>query len=61
MGASSIVWYHEWTKYRDPETKQRILVYNEDDCVAMRVLCEGLATLPVRADQGSLRQESSPR
>lgn len=47
-GASSIVWYHEWTKYREPETKKRILDYNEDDCRAMQILCEGLAALPVR-------------
>jgi predicted RecB family nuclease len=49
-GAASVAWYHEWLAYRDPETKQRILMYNEDDCIAMKVVCEGLLRLPVMED-----------
>ena len=46
-GASSIQWYHQWTEERDPALKTRILEYNEDDCVAMRVLLDGVRDLEV--------------
>jgi predicted RecB family nuclease len=39
-GASSIQWFDEWVRTRDPAIKQRILDYNEDDCVAMRVVLD---------------------
>jgi len=47
-GAASIEWYHRWTESRDQTIRQRILEYNEDDCIAMRVLLDGLKALPVR-------------
>ncbi|MBW2631546.1 MAG: TM0106 family RecB-like putative nuclease [Deltaproteobacteria bacterium] len=49
-GAASIEWYHRWTESGDPEIRQRILDYNEDDCIAMRVLLEGIQKLPVKKD-----------
>ena len=39
-GAASIQWYHEWVQSGSAEVRQRILEYNEDDCVAMRVLSD---------------------
>jgi predicted RecB family nuclease len=39
-GASSIQWFDEWVTTRDPAIKQRILDYNEDDCLAMRVVLD---------------------
>lgn len=39
-GAASIKWYHDWCETLDERTKQRILEYNEDDCVAMRWLSD---------------------
>jgi predicted RecB family nuclease len=39
-GASSIQWFDEWVNTRDPAIKRRILDYNEDDCVAMRVVLD---------------------
>ena len=44
-GAASIQWYHSWVESGDPEVRQRILDYNEDDCIAMRVLLDGVAEL----------------
>ncbi len=49
-GAESIEWYHRWLEQGRPEIKERILKYNEDDCIAMRVLLEGILTLPVKND-----------
>ncbi len=41
-GAASIQWYNEWSKDREPAKMQRILDYNEDDCIAMIVLKDEL-------------------
>jgi len=44
-GAESIEWYHRWIETADPEIRQRILAYNQDDCIATRVLLDGIRTL----------------
>ena len=44
-GVASVEWYHRWVESGDEEMKQRILDYNEDDCVAMRVLKDILQKL----------------
>lgn len=44
-GAASIQWFDEWVRLRDPAMKQRILDYNEDDCVATRVVLDGILDL----------------
>ena len=49
-GAASIEWYHRWTESGDPEIRQRILDYNEDDCVATRVLLDGIRKLSVKIE-----------
>ena len=44
-GAASIEWFHRWVMSRDPDIRQRILDYNEDDCRATRVLLDGIRGL----------------
>ena len=44
-GAASIEWYHRWVDTSDDAVRSRILMYNEDDCVATRVLLDGLRAL----------------
>ena len=44
-GAASIEWYHRWVEKRDPEIRERILEYNEDDCRATRFLYDGMRSL----------------
>jgi predicted RecB family nuclease len=44
-GAASIEWFHRWIESGNPGIRQRILDYNEDDCVATRVLLEGIRKL----------------
>lgn len=44
-GAASVEWFDRWTRDRNPEIKQRILEYNEDDCRATRVLLDGIRAL----------------
>jgi len=47
-GASSIEWYHQWVETRNNAIRQRILDYNEDDCIATRVLLDSIHTLEVK-------------
>jgi predicted RecB family nuclease len=44
-GASSIEWYHRWVENKDDSVRKRILEYNEDDCIATRVLLDGIRSL----------------
>lgn len=44
-GAASIEWYHRFLETDDPDIKQRILDYNEDDCRATAVLLDGIRRL----------------
>ncbi len=47
-GAESIEWYHRWVETEDPDIRQRILDYNEDDCIATRILLDGIRSLELR-------------
>jgi predicted RecB family nuclease len=44
-GAASIEWFDRWCKEKEPEMRQRILDYNEDDCRATRILLDGIRAL----------------
>jgi len=44
-GAASIEWFDRWINEQNPEMRQRILGYNEDDCRATRVLLDGIRSL----------------
>ncbi len=44
-GAASIEWFDQWVRTKDQTIKDRILIYNEDDCIATRVLLDGLKRL----------------
>lgn len=44
-GAASIEWFDRWVKTGDPSIRRRILEYNEDDCIATRVLLDGIRSL----------------
>jgi len=47
-GAESIEWYHRWVNEGKDSVRQRILDYNEDDCLATRALLDGIRDLTVR-------------
>lgn len=46
-GAASIEWFDTWVRNGDATVKQRILAYNEDDCIATRVVLDGIRSLAV--------------
>jgi predicted RecB family nuclease len=47
-GAASIEWYNRWIETGDFAIKQRILDYNEDDCLATGVVVDAIRALPVK-------------
>ena len=49
-GAASIEWFDRWIETGDLSIKQRILDYNEDDCIATRVLLDGIRNLQLKQD-----------
>lgn len=44
-GASSIEWYHRWVESKDVAIQKRIMEYNEDDCIATRILLDWIRRL----------------
>lgn len=44
-GAASIEWFDRWVRTGDTAVRKRILDYNEDDCVATRVLLDAVKAL----------------
>jgi len=54
-GPASIEWYHRWVDTGDMNIQQRILDYNEDDCVAIRVLLDAVGDLPPKMIYGIIR------
>ena len=49
-GAASIEWFDRWIRTGEQSIKQRILDYNEDDCVATRVVLDGIRDLKFKND-----------
>jgi predicted RecB family nuclease len=47
-GAASIEWYHRWVETGDKSVRERILEYNEDDCIATMVLLDGIMELAIK-------------
>ncbi len=44
-GTASVEWYHRWVETGEPDVRRRILEYNEDDCLAMRLLADHIRGL----------------
>lgn len=44
-GAASIEWFDQWVTTGDTGVRERILQYNEDDCVATGVLADGIRAM----------------
>jgi predicted RecB family nuclease len=44
-GTAAVEWFDRWCRDRNPEIRQRILDYNEDDCRATRVLLDRIRAL----------------
>lgn len=45
LSTASIEWFEKWINSQIQEDRQRILDYNEDECIAMRVVLDGVRNL----------------
>ena len=52
-GAASIEWFERYID-GEPDARERILAYNEDDCRATRVLLDGILALDARTETKTL-------
>jgi len=44
-GLAALSWRRQWEVSREPELKQRLLIYNQEDCAAAQTVAEALAAL----------------
>lgn len=59
-GLHTLVWRAQWEQTHDPALKERLILYNQQDCVALQKVREFLAALPAdgeprEAQEGGLR------
>ncbi len=59
-GLHTLVWRAQWEQTHDPALKDRLILYNKQDCVALQKVWEFLAALPAdgeprEAQEGGLR------
>jgi predicted RecB family nuclease len=50
-GLQSLVWRRRWEQTRDDSFKQRLLVYNAEDCAALRLVTEHLGMIAINFDR----------
>ena len=58
-GAASITWFNNWVDTKENTILKRILDYNEDDCMATKVVLEGVKRLPFRSDRQQGKTETA--
>jgi predicted RecB family nuclease len=59
-GLHTLVWRAQWEQMHDPALKERLILYNQQDCVALQKVREFLVALPAdgeprEAQEGGLR------
>jgi predicted RecB family nuclease len=50
-GLQSLVWRRRWEQGRNDSLKQRLVAYNAEDCVALRLVVEHLGTIAANFDR----------
>src|SRR5208337_2695638 len=56
-GLTSVLWRKQWEKVHDERRKQKIIEYNNDDCLALRVVDDCLRRI---SGNDSAAQETYP-
>ena len=49
-GLQSLVWRHHWDKTRDNSFRETLITYNQEDCLALRLLKDRLSRIQESAD-----------
>ncbi|MGA2402910.1 MAG: TM0106 family RecB-like putative nuclease [Syntrophobacteraceae bacterium] len=53
-GINSIAWRREWEATGSLELKDRLIVYNRDDCAALKLVCDIMRRISVQVQQNDL-------
>jgi hypothetical protein len=59
-GLQSVVWRRRWEQGRDDSYKQRLVVYNAEDCAALRLVTEHLEMIAANFDRDGGAEPGSP-
>jgi hypothetical protein len=59
-GITSLVWRGSWERTRDPAVKDRLLTYNEEDCLALKSVCDFVARLGAATPAADEQAEGGP-
>ncbi|MBV7335134.1 IS66 family transposase [Chloroflexi bacterium TSY] len=49
-GLQSLVWWHQWERIRNIESKDLLLTYNHEDCLALKLLVDELSKMTFSAE-----------
>lgn len=52
-GLESIVWRRRWETTKSPEIKDQLMQYNQDDCLALKIVTDALFTISQRSELSS--------
>jgi predicted RecB family nuclease len=53
-GIQALVWRHEWEEHQSISAKERLLTYNREDCIALRVVSDGIEQLVQESREGQV-------
>jgi hypothetical protein len=56
-GIKSIVWRRQWESTASPELKERLLIYNRDDCAALKIVTDFIYGLTEQCQQDNGNSE----
>ena len=57
-GLQSLVWRHHWESSRDKLSKDKLLTYNHEDCIALKTVTEALSAI---SESRKVRGAEAPR
>ena len=58
-GLESIVWREQWEEERDEAQKAKLIEYNRDDCLALRVVTQFIAAIKEHSESGAAERSRS--
>lgn len=53
-GLQSLVWRHRWSESQNPEYKQKLMTYNQEDCLALKSLIGEISRIKKLAESDSI-------
>src|SRR5262249_29183480 len=58
-GIDALVWRHEWEEHQSISAKERLITYNKEDCIALKVVTDGIEQLVQDSRRGQLEAKKA--